>query len=87
VFKEDKMTHISRDLHNAFPDDSETLRALKATDTHFQALVARFEALDDEAHQIEAGTNAASDERLEVIKKHRLAILDEIAAIVAAKTA
>ena len=57
------MTHISQDLHNAFPDDEAVLR-------------------------IEAGTEPASDIRLEEIKKHRLALLDDIAACVAAaKTA
>ena len=38
--------------------------------------------------RIEAGTEPASDTRLEEIKKHRLALLDDIAACVAAaKTA
>ena len=77
------MTHISQDLHNAFPEDAETLRQLKAEDAHFQALAARFETIDDEARRIEAGLEAASDERLEAMKKTRLAVLDEIAVIVA----
>jgi uncharacterized protein YdcH (DUF465 family) len=83
VLEEDAMTHISQDLHNAFPDDAETLRQLKADDAHFQALAARFEAIDDEARRIDEGQEAASDERLEAIKKTRLAVLDEIAVIVA----
>jgi hypothetical protein len=82
------MTHISQDLHNAFPDDEAVLRQLKADDRHFQTLSARFDALDAEAQRIEAGTEAASDVRLEEIKKHRLALLDDIAGCVAAaKTA
>jgi uncharacterized protein YdcH (DUF465 family) len=81
------MTHLSQDLHNAFPDDTETLRRLKADDAHFQALSARFDALDEEARRIEAGLEPASDARLEEIKKHRLALLDEIAALVAAERA
>lgn len=78
------MTHISQDLHNAFPDDEAVLRQLKAGDRHFQTLAARFDALDEEVLRIEAGDEAASDVRLEEIKKHRLALLDEIAACVAA---
>lgn len=78
------MTHISQDLHNAFPDDAETLRQLKAEDAHFQALASRFEALDEAARRIEDGLEPASDDRLEAIKKRRLALLDEIAARVAA---
>ena len=81
------MSHLSQDLHNAFPDDTETLRRLKADDAHFQALSARFDALDAEARRIEAGLEPASDARLEEIKKHRLALLDEIAVLVAAERA
>lgn len=78
------MTHISPDLHNAFPDDADVLRRLKAENAHFQTLAARFEAFDGEARRIVAGLEAASDERLEDLKKHRLALLDEIAPIIAA---
>lgn len=81
------MSHLSQDLHNAFPDDAETLRRLKASDAHFQALSERFDALDEEARRIETGTEAASDARLEDIKKRRLALLDEIAALIAAEKA
>lgn len=76
------MTHISQDLHNAFPEDAETLRLLKADNAHFQTLAARFEAIDDEARRIDEGLEAASDERLDAIKKTRLALLDDIAVIV-----
>lgn len=81
------MTHISQDLHNAFPDDADVLRRLKSEDGHFQALSARFDAFDEEARRIDAGLEAASDERLEELKKHRLALLDEIAPLVAAAKA
>lgn len=81
------MTHIPQDLHNAFPADADVLRRLKAEDAHFQALAARFEELDAEADRIDQGLEAASDDRLELIKKHRLVLLDEIAPIVAAARA
>jgi uncharacterized protein len=79
-----EMTHIPQDLHNAFPADADTLRRLKAEDAPFRQLAERFEALDAEADRIEEGLAAASDERLEHIKKQRLALLDEIAPLVAA---
>jgi uncharacterized protein YdcH (DUF465 family) len=81
------MTHLSQDLHNAFPDDADVMRRLKAEDAHFQALSARFDALDEEARRIEAGLEPASDTRLEDIKKRRLALLDDIAAVIAAEKA
>lgn len=81
------MTHIPQDLHNAFPDDTDTLRRLKTDDGHFQTLATRFEALDEEARRIEDGLAPAADTRLEDIKKHRLVLLDEIAVVVAAAKA
>lgn len=81
------MTHIPQDLHNAFPGDAETLRRLKVEDAHFQTLAERFEALDDETRRIDDGLEAASDDRLEMMKKSRLALLDDIAVIVSAARA
>lgn len=78
------MTHIPQDLHNAFPGDADVLRQLKIEDAHFQHLATSFEVLDAEADRIDEGLEAASDDRLELIKKQRLALLDEIAPIVAA---
>ena len=74
------MTHISQDLHNAFPDDEVVLRQLKADDRHFQTLSARFDELDEEVLRIEAGTEPASDTRLEEIKK-QLGKFDEVVEI------
>jgi uncharacterized protein YdcH (DUF465 family) len=79
------VSHLNQDLHNAFPDDAEALRRLKANDSHFQALAERFDALDEEARRIETGVEPGSDVRLEDIKKRRLALLDEIAGLVAAE--
>ena len=81
------MSHISKALRDAFPDDADALRQLKAADTHFQALAARFDTLDTQAEQIESGAEAGSDARLEDIKKYRLALLDEIAVLVDAAKA
>ncbi len=77
------MSHIPQALHDAFPQASGALQALKIGNAHFQALAEQFDALDTEAAHIEAGEEPASDARLEEIKKHRLAILDEIATLVA----
>ncbi len=75
------MSHIHQDLHNAFPDDALVLRRLKVADPDFLALAARFDEIDAAAHAIEVGA-PASDVRLEAIKKRRLAVLDDIAALV-----
>ena len=77
------MAHVSQHLHEAFPDDVPLMRRLKADDLHFQALAQRFEALDGDIAQADTGAAPATVERIEAMKKQRLALLDEIAAYLA----
>ena len=81
------MTHISQHIHDAFPDDAETITRLKSNDAHFQKLAAQFEAIDHEAAEAETGADPASDARTEELKKRRLAPLDAIAAVISAAKA
>jgi len=75
------MSHVPHDLHAEFPDQTETLHRLKLEDGHFQTLADRYQAVNREIHRIETETEAASDERLETLKKQRLSLVDEIAAL------
>lgn len=78
------MTHISQQIHNAFPADAEVISRLKTDDAHFQALATQFAAIDEEVAHAENGDDPASDARIETLKKRRLALLDDIAAVIAA---
>ena len=78
------MLDARHDLHSQFPDDGEILARLKVENTHFRILGQRYDALDKEIHGIEIEREVASDERLEELKKHRLELLDEVAALIAA---
>ncbi len=75
------MSHVPHDLHAEFPDQAETLHRLKLEDRHFQTLAERYQTVNREIHRIETETEAASDERLETLKKQRLSLVDEIAAL------
>ncbi len=77
------MSHVSQHLHEVFPNQADTIGRLKAEDAHFQALAAQFDAIDHDAAAAETGVDPASDERIEALKKTRLALLDEIAAYLA----
>jgi hypothetical protein len=78
------MRHLPQDLHDVFPEDAALLRRLKADDRHFQTLAERYAALDDEIRRSEDGSAAAmSDDHAEALKKQRLAVLDEIASLLA----
>ena len=76
------MSHLPQDLHDIFPAAAERLRQLKETDRHFRTLADRYAVLDDEIRRSEMGvTPAMDDAHAEGLKKERLALLDQIAAI------
>ncbi len=77
------MSHVLHDLHAEFPEDGDTLHQLKVTDQHFQTVSDRYHDINKEIHRIEAEVEAASDERSEELKKQRLQLLDEVAAMIA----
>ena len=74
--------HTPNELTTIFKRDRELLTRLKAEDAHFARLTDEYHAVNREVHRIEAETEAASDERTEALKKQRLGLLDQIAAIV-----
>ena len=76
------MSHLPQDLHDIFPAAADQLRRLKETDRHFRTLADRFAAIDDQLRRSETGTGPAMDDIMaEGLKKERLALLDQIAAI------
>ncbi len=75
------MSHVPHELHAAFPQDAELLHRLKTDDTHFQTLSERYHALNREVHRAETDVEPTSDAHLEDLKKQRLALLDQISAI------
>jgi uncharacterized protein YdcH (DUF465 family) len=81
------MTHVAHELHDEFPKDAEILHQLKVSDPHFAKLADHYHDLNREIHRIEAGIEAASDERTEDLKKERLSILDQVSAMLSAAKA
>lgn len=76
------MSHTPHELRDEFPEALEILHELKTGNAHFASLADRYHDLNREIHRIESEVEAASDERSESLKKQRLALLDEISAIV-----
>ncbi len=75
------MSHTPNELADVFPDHADALHQLKLTDAHFARLADQHHELNREIHRIEAEIDAASDDRLETLKKDRLQLLDDIAAM------
>lgn len=74
--------HTPHELHDEFPHDAEALHRLKLSNAHFAKLAERHHQVNREIHRIATEIEAASDERLEVLKRERLHLLDEIAVMI-----
>ena len=81
------MSHFLHDLHAEFPADIEILHNLKLKDPRFPPLADDYHAVNKEIQKIESKIEASSDERLEEYKKRRLAMLDEVSAMIASAKA
>ena len=77
------MSNTPHQLCEEFPNDHALLHKLKLEDPHFVTLAGRYQAINGEIHRIEAGLENTSDEYAEGLKKQRLALIDEIAGIIA----
>lgn len=73
--------HTPNELADTFPGDTAALHRLKQENAHFARLAERHHEVNRAIHRIETETEAASDERLEALKRERLHLLDEIAAM------
>ncbi|MBT8427223.1 MAG: DUF465 domain-containing protein [Erythrobacter sp.] len=74
--------HTPNELTTIFKRDRDLITQLKQDDAHYSRLADEYHEVNREVHRIEAETEAASDERVEALKKQRLSLLDEITAIV-----
>ncbi|KLI64547.1 YdcH family protein [Aurantiacibacter marinus] len=74
--------HTPNELTEVFKRDRDLLTRLKAGDAHYVRLADEYHEVNRQVHRIEAETEAASDERMEGLKRQRLGLLDEITAIV-----
>ncbi len=81
------MTHTPHELAEMFPGDADIIRTLKAENAHFAKLADQHHEVNRAIHRIETEVEPASDEHAEALKKQRLALQDEIAAMVKAAKA
>ena len=81
------MSETGHDLHSLFPDHGPALHALKLKDAHFRTLAEQHHEVTLEIQRIEDGRVAASDVRIEALKKQRLQLPDEVSGLVAAHEA
>ena len=70
------MLEEHHDLVHELPEHKESIHSLKTTDAHFKKLFDEYEEVTKEILRIEKEIDAASDERLEDLKKMRLSLKD-----------
>ena len=71
-------------LANEFPEYKDTIHTLKMNDAHFAKQFDAYNTLDREFLRIEEGFKNAGDADLENLKKQRLALKDELYAMLKA---
>ena len=79
----DDREHLDHALAEEFAGHAATIHTLKTSNAHFRALMERNHALWLEIKDIQDGRKPTADDVLETLEKRRLALLDEIAAIIA----
>lgn len=77
------MSHTPHELADEFPQDRELIHRLKQENAHFARLAEDYHTLNRTIHRIDSEVEPASDDRAEELKKERLALADDLAAMLA----
>ena len=72
------MSNTPNELAEQFPQAVEKMHELKISDAHFAKLHYDYHELNRAIHRAETDVEPTDDFHLEDMRKHRLALLDEI---------
>ncbi len=78
------MSHVAHDITEEFPEKADLIARLKASNPHFARLVAEYHEVNREIHKAEARITPTSEEHEEQLRRKRLALKDEIWAMLKA---
>jgi len=79
------VSHVPHELADDFPEHAERIHALKLSDAHFAKLADAYHEVNRAVHRVETRVEPASEAYEEDLRKQRLRLKDEIAAILNAK--
>ncbi len=79
------MSHVPHELAEDFPEHAERIHALKLSDAHFAKLADAYHEVNRAVHRVETRVEPASETHEEDLRKQRLRLKDEIAAILNAQ--
>jgi len=72
------MSNTPNELSEQFPQSIEKMHDLKTSDAHFAKLFDDYHELNRQIHRAETNVEPTDDFHMEDMRKHRLALLDEI---------
>lgn len=78
------MTHVPHELAEEFPQMVERIHQLKTSDSHFRRLFEEYHEVNRQIHHAEAVGVDISDEHMGQLRKTRLALKDELFALLSA---
>jgi uncharacterized protein YdcH (DUF465 family) len=77
------MSHTPHELAEEFPQAVDKIHTLKTTDSHFAKLMDAYHEVNRAVHRAETGLEPVDDFTDQNMRKERMALKDEIAAILA----
>ena len=78
------MSHVPHELAAEFPEFKDRIHDLKTSDAHFRRLFDAYHEVNREVHRAEAAGLNISDDHYEEIKRKRMALKDDLYAILKA---
>ena len=78
------MSHVPHELAEEFPEYVTRIHEMKLSDAHFRKLFEDYHEINREIHQAEAVGVNISDEHIEILRKKRLLLKDEVYAMLLA---
>ncbi len=77
------MSHVPHELSEEFPDAGAAMAKLKAENAHFVKLAERYHELNRDIHRAETDVEPCSDDHMNQMRRERLHLKDQIAAMLA----
>lgn len=72
------MSHVPHELAEEFPEHVEKMSELKTTNAHFQKLFDEYHEINRAVHRAETDVEPTDDFNMEVMRKQRMRLKDEI---------
>ncbi|HSP26085.1 MAG TPA: YdcH family protein [Saliniramus sp.] len=81
------MSHVPHELAEEFPDQTDRIHELKTSNAHFARMADEYHEVNRAIHRAETRVEPVSDEAEQDLRRKRLHLKDEIAAMLAEQSA